>query len=80
MTPPPSSGTALPAWATDLVALYESNAVNQFILPGNVNDRILLPAPDNKAALGNLQHARHLGTRRRRRTEPLPHRAARQHG
>ena len=34
---------ALPEWSRELVDLYESNATTQFILHGNVNDRILLP-------------------------------------
>src|SRR5687768_2761346 len=34
---------ALPAWAGEMVALYESHAASQFILHGNVNDRFLLP-------------------------------------
>lgn len=33
----------LPAWATELISLYESHAANQFILHGNVND--LMPIP-----------------------------------
>lgn len=33
----------LPAWASDLVTAYESGAASQFILAGNVNDRLLLP-------------------------------------
>ncbi len=37
-------GRALPAWAAQLVELYESNAASQFILHGNVTDRLLLPA------------------------------------
>jgi hypothetical protein len=52
-TPPPA---ALPDWASELVTLYEANAVNQFILHGNVNDRMLLPLGAGKApVLGNLQ-------------------------
>ena len=33
----------LPDWAADLVTQYESNAASQFILHGNVNDRLVLP-------------------------------------
>jgi hypothetical protein len=33
----------LPTWATELISLYESNAVNQFVLYGNVDDRFTLP-------------------------------------
>ncbi|HVT02255.1 MAG TPA: ATP-binding protein [Thermoanaerobaculia bacterium] len=40
----------LPAWATELVSLYQSRAANQFILYGNVNDRFVLP----NGTLGNL--------------------------
>ncbi|MCX7013651.1 MAG: ATP-binding protein [Candidatus Sumerlaeota bacterium] len=43
----------LPDWARQLIALYESNAANQFILHGNVGDRMLLPLGD-KAELGSL--------------------------
>lgn len=35
---------SLPGWAQEIVQLYESNAANQFILSGNVEDRLLLPA------------------------------------
>ncbi len=45
--------SALPAWATRLIALYESHAANQFLLYGNVNDRFLLPSGD-KRTLGTL--------------------------
>ncbi len=34
---------ALPAWAAEMVTLYESHAASQFILSGNVDDRFLLP-------------------------------------
>ena len=60
-TPPPPAvpqsrpPVPLPSWAADLVTLYESGAVNQFILHGNVNDRLVLPLGDGRAALGNLQ-------------------------
>ena len=55
MTVPAPSTSALPPWASDLVTLYESNALNQFILHGNVNDRMVLPAPTGSPVLGNLQ-------------------------
>ena len=44
-TPPPAESNAerLPAWARELISLYESNAYTQFILYGNVSDRVLLP-------------------------------------
>ncbi len=41
----PAPAVPMPAWATDLIAQYESDAANQFILYGNVNDRLLLPLP-----------------------------------
>ncbi len=47
-----SATEGLPPWASELVELYESNAANQFILYGNVNDRILIPG--SKPKLGNL--------------------------
>jgi hypothetical protein len=34
------SSSALPDWARELVALYESGAANGFVLYGNVYDRI----------------------------------------
>jgi hypothetical protein len=33
-----------PAWARELADLYESNAASQFIIHGNVHDRMLVPA------------------------------------
>ncbi|HEX8295296.1 MAG TPA: ATP-binding protein [Chthoniobacteraceae bacterium] len=45
--------TKLPAWAAEMVALYESHAASQFILHGNVNDRFLLPGGEQRA-LGSL--------------------------
>src|SRR5688500_11378740 len=53
-TTTPPAPAPLPPWAADLVTQYESNAVNQFILHGNVNDRMVLPL-GAKATLGNLQ-------------------------
>ena len=44
---------ALPSWAHDLIAQYESNAANQFILHGNVGDRLVLPLAD-KTEMGSL--------------------------
>jgi len=43
----------LPDWAVELIALYESKASSQFILYGNVEDRLLLPG-DDSVELGNL--------------------------
>ena len=44
----------LPDWSRELVDLYESNATTQFILHGNVNDRVLLDATDGAARFGGL--------------------------
>ncbi len=47
--PPAESGKpagvspALPAWAAEVIALYESHSASQFIFTGNVADRFLLP-------------------------------------
>jgi len=38
-------GPVLPGWARSLADLYESNAANQFIIYGNISDRMVLPAP-----------------------------------
>ena len=55
--PPQAGGLAhddpLPGWARDLVDLYESNAASQFVIHGNVNDRLMIPA-DPKPRLGSL--------------------------
>ncbi len=48
MTPTP-----LPSWAAETIALYESGAVSQFLLHGNVHDRLLLPL-GARAELGSL--------------------------
>ncbi|HRJ49547.1 MAG: ATP-binding protein [Phycisphaeraceae bacterium] len=58
MSTPPTpvaceSDSSLPSWATELITLYESGAAGQFILHGNVADRILLPLSGG-AALGSL--------------------------
>jgi len=42
----------LPQWALDAIQLYESNAANQFVVHGNVNDQIVVPSPS--AHLGGL--------------------------
>ena len=34
----------LPPWAAQLVEQYESNSANQFIIYGNIHDRILIPS------------------------------------
>lgn len=36
------SRETLPAWAQEMIALYESNCASQFILHGNIHDRFLL--------------------------------------
>ena len=46
--------TALPAWAREIIDLYESGASAQFILHGNVSDRVLLTAGDGKPRPGSL--------------------------
>lgn len=54
--PSPPPAPALPAWAAELITLYESGASNQFILHGNVSDRIMLPPTDAspEATVGDL--------------------------
>ncbi len=52
MSEPASS--SLPAWAREVIDLYESGASAQFILHGNVSDRMLLPAADGKSRIGSL--------------------------
>ncbi|HVF09764.1 MAG TPA: ATP-binding protein [Abditibacteriaceae bacterium] len=57
-TPPGMSRAAsevktLPDWATELITLYESNATNQFVLYGNIYDRMVLPL-GAKMELGSL--------------------------
>jgi hypothetical protein len=43
----------LPAWARTIAECYESNAASQFVIFGNINDRIVLPGP-NGTRLGAL--------------------------
>ena len=43
----------MPAWASELVTLYASNAASQFILYGNVDDRMTLPL-GQRVELGSL--------------------------
>lgn len=45
--------SGLPAWAAEMVALYESQAASQFILHGNVHDRLLL-GQGSQRGLGSL--------------------------
>src|SRR5499433_4114345 len=49
----PSIAPRMPGWASDLISLYESNASNQFILFGNINDQQLIPA-DSGYRIGSL--------------------------
>jgi hypothetical protein len=44
----------LPAWAKEVVDLYESGAASQFILHGNVGDRIFVPTNGGKGRLATL--------------------------
>jgi hypothetical protein len=44
-TPDQSIRAKLPQWAVNAIQLYESNAANQFIIYGNVNDQLLIPSP-----------------------------------
>lgn len=46
--------TPMPTWASELVTLYESGASNQFVLHGNVSDRMLLPISE-QASIGTLK-------------------------
>jgi ATPase family associated with various cellular activities (AAA) len=39
----PASGPGLPQWARTVADLYESNAASQFVIYGNINDRMVLP-------------------------------------
>ena len=49
--PPPTSASAttrevaraLPSWASAIAESYESNAASQFVIYGNINDRMVLP-------------------------------------
>jgi hypothetical protein len=54
MTNPAQPSYPLPAWAKEMIALYESRAVNQFVLHGNVNDRLYLPLGAH-ASLGGIR-------------------------
>ena len=44
----------LPSWAREVIDLYESGACSQFILHGNVSDRVLVPAVDGKTRVASL--------------------------
>ena len=45
---------ALPPWAAEMAALYESHAASQFLLSGNLDDRFLLPLGANRARIGGV--------------------------
>src|SRR4051812_19560414 len=49
----PAGAVPLPGWATELITQYESGATNQFILHGNVYDRMVLPLT-RQAEIGTL--------------------------
>lgn len=53
LVPDPPPNLPMPEWATELITLYQSGATNQFILYGNVYDRMVLPLGAT-AELGNL--------------------------
>lgn len=46
---PAQPAAGMPAWANDLIALYESGAASQFILHGNIADRMVVPMPGGPA-------------------------------
>lgn len=45
--------SSLPSWSRELIDLYESGAVSQFVLHGNIGDRLIIPAAKG-ARLGSL--------------------------
>ena len=49
-----STTPTLPAWATEVIDLYESGASCQFILHGNVDDLLLLTGGDGKTRFVSL--------------------------
>ncbi len=50
-----SEASKRPAWAEEIRRLYLSSAANQFVVHGNVNDRLLLPGEsDRSPGVGNL--------------------------
>src|SRR6516162_48103 len=50
---PRDNRRAIPAWAHTIADSYESNAASQFVVYGNINDRMVLPTPPT-ARLGLL--------------------------
>ncbi len=52
---PAGPARPLPAWAHNLIDLYESNAASQFIIYGNVHDRMVFPCgPRGELRMGTL--------------------------
>ena len=51
---PPVTNTFLPPWAAELISLYKAEAASQFVLYGNVADRVVIPG-EPKAVVGELQ-------------------------
>lgn len=45
---------SLPAWATEVIDLYESGASSQFILHGNIDDLLMLPGGEGKPRFAPL--------------------------
>lgn len=43
-----------PEWSEEIRRLYLSNAANQFVVHGNVHDRLLIPGDEGKTKVGNL--------------------------
>ena len=52
----PTKSAAIPEWSKEIRTQYLSGAANQFVIHGNVNDRMLIPDEDegNKTTIGNL--------------------------
>ncbi|MEW6302403.1 MAG: ATP-binding protein [Verrucomicrobiota bacterium] len=53
MQPKDTKPPALPAWANEVISLYQSHAASQFVLYGNIHDRFILPA-GAEASVGSL--------------------------
>jgi len=47
-----SGQSGLPAWAREVIALYESGAAGEFLLHGNIGDRMLVPEPESDGQAG----------------------------
>ena len=45
ITPSRESAPSLPQWARAIAESYESNAASQFVIYGNISDRMVLPGP-----------------------------------